>query len=185
MKIYQKQTLEFLQKSSLQIALTMMSVTASALGFMNIFVSLKDPLIIERSCETKIAEIQSANQTREEIENFIKASLSTRFDSVTKTDPALFLTENLQLVRTKEQQELKNKNIEQKVIVRSIKSEQDKFIIEADRLISIGKIRTAVPLDLIVSVASKTRSLSNPYGLVLTLVDQVKSEQTKDDQNGK
>ncbi len=177
MKSFQQSALNMIQKSSLQIALTIMSVTASAFGIMNIFSSMKDPIVIERGCDSKIAEIQSANQTKVEIENFIKIALSARFDSILKNDPAIYLTENLQTARMKEQLELKNKSIDQRVIVRSVKFEQDKYLIEADRLINIGKIRTAVPLDLTVNISSKVRSVSNPYGLILTMVDQIKDEQ--------
>lgn len=180
MKSFQQTALNMIQKSSLQIALTLMSVTASVFGIMNVLSSMKDPLVIERGCDSRIAEIQSASQTKEEIESFIKLSLSARFDSSLKNDPAIYLTEGLQLVRMKEQNELKNKGIDQRVIVKTIKFDQDKYTVEADRLISIGKVRTAVPLDLIVNLASKIRSVSNPYGLVLTFVDQI-----KDEQNGK
>lgn len=176
MKSFQQNALNMIQKSSLQIALTIMSVTAFAFGIMNIISSMKDPIIIERGCDSKIAEIQSSNQSKDEVENFIKIAMSARFDSVLKNDPAIYLTENLQLVRAKEQSELKNKSIDQRVIVRTIKVDQDKYFVEADRLISIGKIRTAVPLDLTVGISSKVRSLSNPYGLILTFVEQVKEE---------
>ena len=176
MKSFQQSALNMIQKSSLQIALTTMSVIAFAFGIMNISSNMKDPIVIERGCDSKIAEIQSANQTKAEIENFIKISLSARFDSILKNDPAIYLTENLQTARMKEQSELKNKSIDQRVIVRSIKFDQDKYFVEADRLISIGKVRTAVPLDLTVNISSKVRSVSNPYGLILTMVDQVKDE---------
>ena len=174
MKSYQQSALNYIQKSSLQLALTIMSITAVCFGVMNIFANMKDPLIIERGCDSSVASIQSVNQTKEEIENFLNLVISVRFDSIIKHDPALFLSENLQLSRTREQADLKNKNIDQRVIIRSIKIDQDKYLIEADRLISIGKVRTAVPLDLIVSLSSKVRSLSNPYGLVLTNAEQVK-----------
>lgn len=176
MKSFQQAAVNMIQKSSLQIALTIMSVTASVFGIMNIFSNMKDPIIIERGCESKIAEIQSANQTKVEIENFIKIAMSARFDSQLKNDPAIYLTEGLQTARMKEQSELKNKGIDQRVIVRSIKLENDRYFVEADRLISIGKVRTAVPLDLTVSISSKVRSVSNPYGLILTSVDQIKED---------
>lgn len=180
MKAFQQTALNMIQKSSLQIALVIMSITAFTFGVMNIFLNLKDPIIIERGCDSRLAEVQSVSQTKDELENFIKIALSARFDSSLKNDPAIYLTEILQLARMKEQIELKSKSIDQRVIVRSIKLDQDKYFIQADRLISIGKVRTAVPLDLVVNVASKVRSLSNPYGLVLTFVDQIKEE----DQNG-
>ena len=176
MKSFQQSALNMIQKSSLQIALTTMSILAFAFGIMNIFSNMKDPIVIERGCDSRIAEIQSTNQTKTEIENFIKIALSARFDSILKNDPAIYLTENLQTSRAKEQSELKNKSIDQRVIVRSIKFDQDKYFVEADRLISIGKVRTAVPLDLMVNISSKVRSVSNPYGLILTMVDQVKDE---------
>ena len=96
MKSFQQSAFNMIQKSSLQIALITMSVTASAFGIMNIFSNMKDPIVIERGCDSKIAEIQSANQTKAEIENFIKIALAARFDSILKNDPSIYLTENLQ-----------------------------------------------------------------------------------------
>lgn len=181
MKIFENNALKMIQQSSLQIALVIMTLATFCFGAMNFYLNAKDPLVIERACETKVAEIQSTTQSPEEIEEFLKIAISSRFDSKFKLDVTSFLSEPLIQSRTKEQSELKNKNIDQRVIIRSVKLIQNRYFIEADRLIGVDKIRTALPLELNVTIASKIRSLSNPYGLLLTQVEQIKKEEDSND----
>jgi hypothetical protein len=56
----------------------------------------------------------------------------------------------------------------------------DRFVIGADRLIAVGKARSAIPMVLIAKISSKGRSLTNPYGLVLTAIDQQKEDKKND-----
>ena len=174
MKLSQYNALNQIQKNSMQISLVILSATSLGFAMLNALSNFKEPLIIERGCDSTLAKVQSSKQTKEEIENFIKLAIAMRFDTNLASDPAIYLIENLQIVRNHEQTELLNKGINQKVIVRSFKENNGKYFIEADRLISVDKIRTAVPLNLVVEISSKMRSISNPYGLVLTFVDQIK-----------
>ena len=181
MKLFEHNALKAIQQSSLQISLVIMTLSVFGFASMNLYLSAKDPLVIERACETKVAEISSANQSHQEIEEFLKIAIASRFDSNFKQDPSSFLSEPLIQSRTKEQNELKNKSIDQKVIIRNIKMIQNRYFIEADRLIGVDKVRTALPLELNVAIASKIRSLSNPYGLLLTQVEQIKKEENPDE----
>jgi hypothetical protein len=176
MKIHHKQALETLDRFSLQIALATMTVISIVLSVMFIFSEAKPPLLVERGCESKIASLESSTQTTAEIESFLNFAIPVRFDTDLKIDPSLVLTQDLLAARAKEQQELKAKGINQKVIVRSLTPEHGRYLVDADRLIAVGNVRTAVPLNLRVDFSSKVRSRSNPYGLVLTYVDQIKEE---------
>jgi hypothetical protein len=176
MKIHHKQALEALDRFSLQIALAAMTVVTIMLCAMFFFAESKAPLIIERGCDSRIATIESSSQTAVEIDSFLNFAIPVRFHSNPKLDPALVLTQDLLVARLKEQQELKAKSINQRVIVRSIRSEHGRYLVEADRLIAVGAVRTAVPLNLAVDFSSKIRSVSNPYGLILTFVDQIKED---------
>ena len=176
MKIHHKQALEALDRFSLQIALATITVISIVLCAMFLFAEARPPLIIERGCDSKIAEIESSSQTAAEIDSFLNFAIPVRFDTDLKTDPSMVLTQDLLVARVKEQQELKAKGINQRVIVRSIRNERGRYFIDADRLISVGSVRTALPLNLVVDFSSKVRSLSNPYGLILTFVDQIKED---------
>jgi hypothetical protein len=176
MKIHHMRALEALDRFSLQVSLGAMTVISIVLCAMFFFAEARPPLVIERGCDSKIATINSSNQTPAEINSFLHFAIPARFDTDTTVDPNLVLTQDLLLARTREQQELKAKGIHQRVIVRSIRSEQGRYYVEADRLIAIGKVRTALPLDLVVDFSSKIRSVSNPYGLILTFVDQIKED---------
>jgi hypothetical protein len=143
---------------------------------MVLFAEARPPLIVERGCDSKIATVDSSAQTATEIESFLNFAIPVRFDNDLKIDPTLVLTQDLLVARFKEQQELKAKGINQRVIVRSIKNVRGRYLVQADRLIAVGNVRTALPLDLVVDFSSKIRSVSNPYGLVLTFVDQLKED---------
>jgi hypothetical protein len=53
----------------------------------------------------------------------------------------------------------------------------DAIRVDADRLISIDKIRSAFPLMLEVSVSRTARTEDNPYGLLLTKVATVDAKE--------
>lgn len=120
--------------------------------------------------------MSSSRQTKEEMESFLKIAISLRFDSIIAQDPSAYMIQDIYLNRTKEQEELKKSNVDQKIIIRSIDGKQEHFTINADRVVAVGKARSAIPIVLEARVSSKDRSLSNPYGLTLTSVEQVKEE---------
>jgi hypothetical protein len=55
----------------------------------------------------------------------------------------------------------------QRVLVNAVTKNGDSLIVDADRIISVGSIRSAFPFPLIANISIVTRSQSNPYGLVL------------------
>lgn len=165
---------EAFEKSTLKLAVLVLSVLTLSFAVLLVLDITKEPIIIDRSCETQLQQSSSQSQTKEEVNSFLLQAVYSRFNTVIEKDPSSYLIQDLVLLRQKEQADLKTQNIDQKLIVRSIKIDGDHFVIEADRLIAVAKVRSAIPIKLLAKIASKDRSLTNPYGLVLTSIEQEK-----------
>lgn len=174
MKFTEMQLKEAVERSTLKIAVICLSVMSLTFSILLTLDLSKDAVVVERACETQILDVKSAAQTEEEIKNFLKEAISLRFDSIVSRDPSSYMVQDVFVARTKEQDELKRGGVDQRVIVRDVKLSGNHFLVGADRLVAIGKARSAIPITLTVQVASKHRSLTNPYGLVLTSIDQLK-----------
>lgn len=165
---------EAFEKSTLKLAVLVLSTISLSFAILLILDLTKEPILIDRGCETELLKSSSQSQTQEEINRFMELAIASRFNTRVEKEPSSYLSHDLLVLRTKEQSDLKNQNIDQKLIVRKITLQKDHFLIEADRLIAVEKVRSAIPTLLIAKIASKDRSLTNPYGLVLTSVDQIK-----------
>lgn len=174
MKFTDMQLKEAVERSTLKMAVICLSVMTLTFSILLTLDLSKDAVVVERACETQILDVKSAAQTEEEIKNFLKEAISLRFDSIISRDPSSYMVQDVFVARTKEQDELKRGGVDQRVIVRDVKLSGNHFVVGADRLVAIGKARSAIPIVLTVQVASKHRSLTNPYGLVLTSIDQLK-----------
>lgn len=180
MKFSQVMVKEAFERSALKLAVICLSILSLTFSILLALDLSKEPIVVERACETRLLDVASSAQTKEEIQAFVRDAVALRFDSNVVRDPSAFMVQDLFVARMKEQEELKRGGVDQRLIVRSIKIEKDYFVIEADRLVAIGKARSAIPTILIARVSSKGRSLTNPYGLVLTTIDQQK-EAKRDD----
>lgn len=167
------------QNSVLRVAI--LGVTAS--GLLALLISLKfafkDPLIIERGCYSTVTAATSRQEaTKEEVESFIKVALSQRFDSDANVQGDLISLDELGN-RSTEQEEMKRRNVRQRVVVNTVIKKDDAYLVDADRILAVGNLRSALQFPLIVKVEPTTRSFSNPYGLVLLKVSAQQSEGTK------
>lgn len=140
--------------------------------------SLKDPIVIERSCFSRVVEKRSPTATQEEISAFLGVVLPQRFSSDGPT-PAGLISASETVAREKELAALKTRQIVQKVLVNDVKMDGKTIIVEADRLISIGKVKSVLPLKLRAQVEVTTRSEGNPYGLILSATNQVEEKDEK------
>lgn len=135
----------------------------------------KEPVIVERGCYSKMAATaESATQSEGEITAFTEKALGARFD--TRPENLEYLDLKQRAFRDKEQIELSKQNMTQKVIVNEVKITKDNILVNADRLISIGKIRSVLRFPLKVSLESSDRTDSNPYGLLLSDVNPIEEE---------
>ncbi|MEI8025266.1 MAG: hypothetical protein WCI18_02855 [Pseudomonadota bacterium] len=134
--------------------------------------ALKDPLVIERGCISKSAKKVSVNVTDVEIKGFVEEVLPQRFGTGIDAKSAYLSLPQLK-ARAIEMEDLRKKGMGQKLVVNSVTIKGDAIRVDADRLVSIDKIRSAFPIILEVLVSRTTRTEDNPYGLLLSKVDNV------------
>lgn len=135
------------------------------------------PLIIERSCISRVVQPVNELPSDNEMKSFTEAALGARFNSNGGNDA--LLTEAQQGYRAREQDELEKQKMKQVVIVNDVAIEKDSLRVDADRLISVGEVRSTLKFPLKVQLARVSRSLDNPYGLKLLDVEQIKAEEKK------
>ncbi len=157
------------QNSVLKSTIVGLSLATVLLSAVTIRLSFKEPIVVERGCFTSLANLVSSKHDMREIEYFLREALSQRFDSKSQPVEYLIAMDELAL-RTIEQKDLQNRNMTQRVLVNSIAESEDGFKVDADRFISVGDIRSGFKFPLFVKVESVARSLSNPYGLILTTI---------------
>lgn len=141
--------------------------------------AFKEPLVIERGCFSTIAQTQSQAQTQQEIDAFLSETVEERFNSGAVVVGDYFALEELK-ARDSEQTELARREIKQTVVVNSVTKQGDGYLVDADRILSVGKIRSAFQMPMTVTIAKATRTSGNPYGLVVLRVAPIKTEDKKD-----
>ncbi len=78
------------------------------------------------------------------------------------------------------------KEMKQRILVNRIeKISGADVIIDADRILSIGPVRSALPFPLRLTLSSATRSRGNPYGLRLMQVKPLDKSQGDEKKNEK
>ena len=166
------------QNNSLKWATLSLSILTVALATCLISLAMREPLVFERECYTKAISPGSSSPSNDEIERFLRVGLAKRFDT-DALDVPVFLSASELNVRSREVDELSKRGMSQKVLVNDVKIDQGKIIVDADRIISVGKIRSALPLPLNVKVKSTDRSAGNPYGMVISDVSLISGEEKK------
>ncbi len=166
------------QNNALKWGLVSVSIICVALATCLISMATKEPLIIERACFDKALNPVSARQTDGEVERFVRVALSKRFDT-DALDAPVFMAADEYATRQKEVEDFSKKGISQRVIVNTVKVSEKSVAVDADRILSIGKIRSALPLPLILKLKTTDRSIGNPYGLILSDAAVVSTEEKK------
>jgi hypothetical protein len=166
------------QNNALKWGLLSVSIVCVVLATCLISIAAKEPLIIERSCFDKALAISPAKQTDEEVERFVREALPRRFDTQV-LDSQVFLSADEYATRLKEVDEFSKKGMSQRILVNSIKVAENSVAVNADRILSVGSIRSALPFPLILKIKATDRSNSNPYGLILSDTSIASSEGQK------
>lgn len=164
------------QNLNLKVVTAFLTVISIILGMINLRLSFKDAIVIERGCSSRSIQPVKDEHSKTEIEFFVKEALAQRFDSsVTPTDGLLSIDE-LKL-REQEQKDFSSRSIKQKIVINSVTEMPDGFKIDSDRVISVGEVRSAFKFPLLVKLESKARTQSNPYGLLITSTKQFEEKQ--------
>jgi hypothetical protein len=161
-----------------------LKILAVLLLLLSIFLSVtvvstaaQPPLVIERSCTSRVLNPVGATPTDDEMKAFVAEAIPARFDSKEENQDLLNLKQRG--FRATEQEELEKQQMRQVVIVNSVTVEKDGLSVDADRLISIGEIRSTFKFPLKVQLEKTARTPGNAYGLLLADVEQVKTEVKK------
>jgi hypothetical protein len=166
------------QNITLRLCLLLTSICALLFCITTVRLSLKTPLLIERECFSKAIGNIPSQTTSADIEAFVKVALSKRFDS-DAADIKSFLSDEEWNFRLKEQAELKSKSINQRVFVNFVKVDGNNISVDADRFISIEKVKTVTPFVLAITLSKDSRTASNPYGLILEKISEIKNKEDK------
>jgi len=158
---------------NLKVALCLVTVCMMMLCYSTFSLSLKKPLLIERGCHSKPIKTSDTEKSPDEVKVFIKLALEQRFNANTKAHKA-FLAKKPRRLKKQEQAGFSKKNIRQSILVNDIKISKKGILVDADRIMSVGTIRSATPFPLIIKMESQSRTQDNPYGLILTKVTALK-----------
>ncbi len=166
------------QNNALKWGLVSVSIISIALTTGLISLATKEPLIVERSCFDKALNPVPAKQTDEEVDRFVRVALAKRFDT-DALDAQVYLAADEYATRQKEVEDFAKKGMSQRVIVNSVKVGEKSVTVDADRILFIGKIRSALPLPLVLKLKTTDRSNGNPYGLILSDATLISTEEKK------
>lgn len=159
------------QNVALKIASFSLSLALLASAVVNISLLERNPLIIDRGCDSSAVDSSKKPHTEAEIKAFLNKAVSERFN-VNVAFPEEYISQSELKKRAKEQKRLKKQKIIQKVLIDEINFEEK--LISADRLIRIGDVRSAFPLKFHFALEETKRSEENPYGLILSNVFEAK-----------
>ncbi len=166
------------QNITLRAAVLGLSACCLCLTIAAVRLAVRQPLLIERECLSRVVTPVNTQVTPQEIDNFVHFVIPKRFDS-DAVDSAVVLSSDEESFRNREQEELSKKSMSQRVVVVSVKEEGTNVTVDTDRILTIGKLRTALAFPLQISLSTTDRTSANPYGLVLKRVSQLKEEELK------
>ncbi len=171
------------QNSVLRVAILGVSVSGLLALVISLKFALRDPMIIERGCFSNVATATSRQDlTKEETEGFVRMALSQRFDTDANVQGDTISLEELGS-RSTEQEEMKRRNIRQRVVVNTVVKKDDAYLVDTDRILAVGNLRSALQFPLILKLQRTARSFSNPYGLVLLKVSAQNPEREAKNEN--
>lgn len=168
-----------MQNVTLKMATLTLSIVAVVQLSVIVTMSLKEPLIIERSCFSKPLSTKPSDPTQEEIKSFLSEVPSMRFDSAGYLKESYLGAIEETISREKELGILISKQMNQRVLVSEVKIQGNEILVLTDRLISIGKVKSVLPLNLKIVIEQISRSESNPYGLIISSITQIEDKEEK------
>jgi hypothetical protein len=166
------------QNLTLRATVLILALCTLVFSITTVRLAIRDPLIIDRECVSKAVTSAGAKHSTTEIDAFVRMALTKRFDTGA-TDTEIFLSDEENGFRAKEQDELSKRNITQRLVINGLKIDGSTVTVDADRLLSVGKVKSAIAFPLVVTLATLDRSTADPYGLSIRRVAQAKQEVSK------
>ena len=161
---------------ALKLSLGCLILVLGALSTVTLKLAARKPLVIERGCLSQKVPTVDGERSSVEVENFVREAVAMRFDAVVQLKPD-YLSEDETKFRAQEQQEFKKRDLTQRVVVNGVAINGDQVTVNADRLFSVGAVRSALPFPLALTLGSVARTEWNPYGLTLLQVSALPTSQ--------
>ena len=166
------------QNVTLKVATVVLAIVAVVQLFVISGLATRDLPVIERGCFSRPLQTKPIDPSKTETEAFLIEALPMRFDSNGYLKEG-FLSLEETVSREKEQTTLNQRQILQKIIIQDVKIDGKDILVTADRLLSVGKIKSAISFNIKVVVQQSNRTESNPYGLIISSVSQIEDKETK------
>lgn len=166
------------QNVTLKVATVTLAIVANVQLIAIFGLLSRKPIVIERACYSQSLTVKNTEPTKDEIKSFLLEALPMRFDSDGYLKEGFLAIEELSN-REKEQASLKQRQMAQRIIISMITVEGKNITAKADRLVSIGKIKSALSFTLKISLQQTNRTESNPYGLVIESISQIEEKENK------
>lgn len=163
---------------TLKVATVVLAVVVLAELTIIAGIAVKDPLIIERACFSRAIASKHASPNDEEIKSFLAEAIPLRFNSESVAKEGYLAIAEVQS-RDKELAQLAQRQMSQKVITNKINILNGKIMVSADRLVSVGKIKSVLPLNLLIVLQETDRTEANSYGLIISSIEQVEVKEEK------
>jgi hypothetical protein len=163
-----------IQNTTLKLVTALLSFCLLVMCVCCIKLALREPLVIERACYSTALGLASSKHSPAEIDAFVREALRQRFDSDATVTPG-FLSPEEEGFKKQEQDSFKNSQMTQKIVVKLVTAQDDSVTVDADRVISVGQVRSAFVFPLSLTLSSTARNVGNPYGLILARVSQPKT----------
>lgn len=146
------------------------------LGFAVLFLTMavlflheKSPVVVERSSRgLEIVQMTKLARSEADIQQAIRLMLIARFDSGA-ISAGIFLSKRQMELRETEQKEMKARGLSQGIVFRGAKVTKDEALVEFDRVLAIGEIRSALKTVVKIAFEETEPTELNPYGLRLAL----------------
>ena len=159
------------QNSILKYSLLLSSIMTIVFTLTTVTLSMRKPLVIERTCFASLATLAKQDHADHEIEEFIKVAVDKRFSTDSNADILSWLSNTEFLSKQNEAKELRAKNISQKILVSKVNVQGTQVVVELDRVLAVEKLRTVIPATVLAQISSTERNEINPYGLILEKVE--------------
>jgi hypothetical protein len=136
----------------------------------------KQPVMVERTSHgLEIVTPTLVIRHLDEIKIAASLMVKERF-STDAISPELFLNQKQLLLKDTEQKDMKARGISQAVVIRNVELDGDKAVVDFDRILSVGDVRSALKTKIKVAFEEVSPNELNPYGLLLSLAEPVEKE---------
>ena len=154
----------------------LLAATALLLGIVYSLME-KPPVIVERSSRgLDILRATEFARNPEDLKDAVRLMLRARFDTEAIA-PEVFLNPKQMVLRDTEQKDMKARGMVQNIFVRKVEFEKEQAVVDVDRVISVGELRSALKAKVKVAFETVSPNELNPYGLLLSLADPIQGKE--------